>query len=59
MMNFLDIEPLYNWRIYHQRCILRQISILKVSNSRFKVTKTDNIFYNSAERDELSSAAHK
>lgn len=25
MMNFLDIEPLYNWRICEQRCILRQI----------------------------------
>lgn len=59
MMNFLDIEPLYNWRIYHQRCILRQISMLKVFKSRFKGQKTDNIFYNTVERDELSSAAHK
>lgn len=59
MMNFLDIEPPNNWRIYHQRCILRQISILKLFTRRFKGKKTDKIFYNSVERDELGSAPHK
>lgn len=59
MMNFLDIEPLYNWRICQLRCIFRQISILKVFKSRFKGKKTDKIFYNSVERDELGSALHK
>lgn len=59
MMIFFDIEPLYNWRIYQLRCISKQISILKVFKSRFKSQKTDKVFYNSVERDELGSAPHK
>ena len=34
-------------------------SILTVFKSRFKGKKTDKIFYNSVERDELGSAPHK
>lgn len=59
MLNFLNIKALYSWRIGQLRCILRQISILKVFKSRFKGQKTDKIFYNSVERDELSYAPHK